>query len=424
VSTANDVPAGWAQGVIGDLIGEGGLFADGDWVETKDQTPNGDVRLIQLADVGDGEFLDKSARFLTKERAATFLAVGDVLVARMPDPLGRAAIFPGDSKASITAVDVCIVRPARKEASTRWLMHAINSPQFRARVAALQSGSTRKRISRGNLARVSLQIPPSKEQQRIAAKCDELLSALDAGVAALERARANLNRYRAAVLRAAVEGRLTEKWRAAHPDVEPASARLERILAERRKRSEEAQLKKYADKGQSPPKGWKDKYREPVKPDVAWLPGLPAGWCWVTVDQLSSEVKNGSARAPAKDAVGYRILRINAVRRMSVDLEETRQVDLPEREAQEARIRNGDLLFTRYNGSPELVGVAGLVRGLTSEILHPDKLIRVRVLDGAPSKEFLELACNVGASREHIRKRTRIVDDNYLGRLTTTILAG
>src|SRR4051812_29891436 len=92
-------PIGWVQAHIGDLISRDGLFTDGDWVESKDQDPEGDVRLIQLADVGDGVYLNKSSRFLTSEKArelrCTFLNAGDLLVARMPDPLGRACIFPG-----------------------------------------------------------------------------------------------------------------------------------------------------------------------------------------------------------------------------------------------------------------------------------------------------------------------------------------
>lgn len=48
-------------------LAEGGLFSDGDWVESKDQDPNGEIRLIQLADIGDGNFIDKSSRFMNKE---------------------------------------------------------------------------------------------------------------------------------------------------------------------------------------------------------------------------------------------------------------------------------------------------------------------------------------------------------------------
>ncbi|MDQ3670577.1 MAG: type I restriction endonuclease subunit S, partial [Actinomycetota bacterium] len=109
------LPFGWATAVIGDLTTNDGTFTDGDWVETKDQDPEGDVRLTQLADVGDGVFRDRSRRFLTSESAAhlgcTFLEPGDLLIARMPDPLGRACVFPGDSRRCVTAVDVCIVRP-------------------------------------------------------------------------------------------------------------------------------------------------------------------------------------------------------------------------------------------------------------------------------------------------------------------------
>ena len=84
---------------LGEALNESQLFTDGDWVESKDQDPNGNVRLIQLADIGVGEFLDKSLKFLTTETAkqlkCTFLEKGDILVARMPEPIGRSCIFPG-----------------------------------------------------------------------------------------------------------------------------------------------------------------------------------------------------------------------------------------------------------------------------------------------------------------------------------------
>ena len=63
------VPDGWAKARLADLIDLDGLMTDGDWVESKDQDPNGDVRLIQLADVGDGWFRDRSSRFLTADKA-------------------------------------------------------------------------------------------------------------------------------------------------------------------------------------------------------------------------------------------------------------------------------------------------------------------------------------------------------------------
>jgi type I restriction enzyme S subunit len=92
------LPQGWKWEKIINLIGNDGLYADGDWIESKDQDINGEIRLIQLADIGDGVFLDKSDRYINKETAkrlrCTFLKKGDILVARMPDPLGRCCVFP------------------------------------------------------------------------------------------------------------------------------------------------------------------------------------------------------------------------------------------------------------------------------------------------------------------------------------------
>ena len=71
-----------------------------------------------------------------------------------------------------------------------------------------------------------------------------------------------------------VDGTLTAEWRKQHPDAEPASELLKRILIERRKRWEKDQLRKYADAGRQPPANWKAKYKEPVAPDVSDLPEL------------------------------------------------------------------------------------------------------------------------------------------------------
>ena len=177
------VPEGWTWVTIGDIVTHNGVFIDGDWVESKDQDPNGQVRLIQLADVGDGVYRDKSSRYLTEYKAielgCTYLKAGDVLIARMPDPLGRACIFPGDSKPSVTVVDVCIVRTGTEDIDHRWLVHAVNSLYFRAAINQVKSGTTRERISRGNLAKLKLLLPPTAEQRRIVAKVDQLMALCD-----------------------------------------------------------------------------------------------------------------------------------------------------------------------------------------------------------------------------------------------------
>jgi type I restriction enzyme S subunit len=182
------LPRGWEWAELGELMGSG-LFVDGDWVESKDQDPDGEVRLLQLADVGDGVFRDQSDRHLTTASArrlgCTYLEPGDVLVARMPDPLGRACRLPLLNGPAVTVVDVCVLRPTAAGVDPAWLMWAINSPHIRRKVYELQSGSTRKRISRRNLASIPLAVPPRAEQVRIVASIEDHLSRLDAARTAL-----------------------------------------------------------------------------------------------------------------------------------------------------------------------------------------------------------------------------------------------
>ncbi|HET6444368.1 MAG TPA: restriction endonuclease subunit S, partial [candidate division Zixibacteria bacterium] len=144
------------------------------------------------------------------------------------------------------------------------------------------------------------QIPlaSTSEQQRIVEKLDELLTNLDAGVAALERVKSNLKRFQASVLKAAVEGRLTERWREEHTDVEPADELLKRILAERRRKWEEEKLNNYEARGKNPPKYWRDKYKEPLPPDTSNLPSLPKGWCWANIDLLAAHEANAIKAGP------------------------------------------------------------------------------------------------------------------------------
>lgn len=189
------------------LTGNAGLFCDGDWIEKKDQDVDGNVRLIQLADIGEGTFKDKSSRYLTEDTArrlnCTFLQQGDILIARLPDPLGRACIFPLNGK-FITAVDIAILRIKDCAYNPRYVMYMVNSPQFRKEISRYESGTTRKRISRKNLDKIQFNVSDLPTQEHIVSKIEELFSKLDASVAELQTAKEKLKVYRQAVLEASL----------------------------------------------------------------------------------------------------------------------------------------------------------------------------------------------------------------------------
>lgn len=191
---------------LSEFAGENGIFVDGDWVEKKDQDFNGSVRLIQLADVGAGHFLDKSNKHLTSSKAkelnCTYLHKGDILIARLGEPLCKACIFPYDGH-YITAVDIAILRIGISEVNPNYLVYLMNSPWFKEQIKPYESGTTRKRISRKNLNRIDINIPSIEIQNMIVKQIEESLSQLDSAVETLNKTKQQLEIYRQAVLKEA-----------------------------------------------------------------------------------------------------------------------------------------------------------------------------------------------------------------------------
>jgi type I restriction enzyme S subunit len=125
-----------------------------------------------------------------------------------------------------------------------------------------------------------------------------------------------------------------------------------------------------------------------------------------TLGEISVEVRNGLSKKPSEDSSGTPILRISAVRALNVQLPDVRYYPASEKMPDSAFLREGDLLFTRYNGNPDFTAVCGMVRGLTRPTTYPDKLIRVR-LDQMASPRFVELMCCAPQSRDWLAPRIK-----------------
>jgi type I restriction enzyme, S subunit len=197
-------------------------------------------------------------------------------------------------------------------ASTEWIpFFPLNGLEPRYLAYFLRQNSVRDYLARnasgvgGSLMRIKaatlrdfpFPLAPQQEQRRMADTLDELLSALDAGVAALKQVCEKLKQYRIAVLNEAVEGGLTAEWRAQHPANESASALLACILAERRQRWEKDQVRKFKESGKAPPKDWKARYEEPSAANTTGLTGLPPSWCWASAEQLTDFITKGTTPA-------------------------------------------------------------------------------------------------------------------------------
>jgi type I restriction enzyme S subunit len=201
-------------------------------------------------------------------------------------------------------------------------------------------------VSTATLARdVFVALAPAAEQRRVVAEIEKQFTRLDSAIKAVLRSVRRIERYRRAVLHRALEGTL----------VEGASR---------------------------------------------------ATWTAATLSDVVVSLRNGIS--PKPDATsGVKVLRINAVRPLSVRMGEYRflRSDLDHFDGFD--LQRDDILFTRYNGSPDLVGVCGRVRAVDERVLYPDKLIRARVRKDLVLPAFVEIAANAGETRAFVRSRVR-----------------
>ena len=163
------------------------LFDDGDWIEAEHIRSEG-IRLIQTGNIGIGRFIEKPDKKFINEKSFALLnckelITGDLLICRLADPGGRACVLPWIGEARIiTSVDVTIFRPPMNIVNRAFLSQVFSMPDWFKRVSDRSGGTTHKRISRGALGHIEINIPGYKEQTAIAT----VLSDMDADLSALE----------------------------------------------------------------------------------------------------------------------------------------------------------------------------------------------------------------------------------------------
>lgn len=393
------LPDGWAWTTIGQVAR---TASGGTPSRTRADFYGVGIPWVKSGELGDGQVFETSEQITEaglQNSSARIFPKGTLCIALYGATVGKLGVLGMDAA---TNQAVCgIFLPDGLDRT--YVFHYLAS--MRRWLIDQGKGGAQPNISQEIVRAVPLPLPPPAEQRRIVEKIEELFSKLDAGVAALERVRANLKRYRASLLKAAVEGKLTEQWRADHPDAEPASELLQRILAERRRQWEEAELAKYAAKGQTPPKNWQAKYKEPEAPDTTDLPELPKGWCWTSVEQLNPANRPCAygVLQPGDDlADGVPLVRVMDVADGRVAVDQLKRIS-PDISGQYRRtvLHGGEVLLTIVGtigrtavAPPELLGaniaravavlpIATLVSAQYVEVTLRDPCMRVRLTNAA-----------------------------------------
>ena len=183
-----------------------------------------------------------------------------------------------------------VIQGNEKEVSHKFLFHYLNDSR-RWKI----SGSGQPFITLKTARETFVPVPTIVQQYQIVSEIEKQFTRLEAGVAALRRVQANLKRYRAAVLKAACEGKLVENEvtlaKREGRKVETGEELLQRILAERRK--------KWKGRG---------KYKEPVGLETKEEP-IPPGWVWCTWEQVGLSQNGRPFRSAEYRREGVKLLR-------------------------------------------------------------------------------------------------------------------
>jgi type I restriction enzyme S subunit len=214
---------------------------------------------------------------------------GDVLFAKVTPCMenGKGAVMKGLTNGiGFGSTEFFALRPADC-LDAAYLFHFVLQSSFRQQAARNMTGAVGlRRVPKSYLEQQPIPLPPLPEQRRIVAEIEKQFTRLEAGVSALKRVQANLKRYRAAVLKAACEGKLVpteaelqksgsgvsplKQSRDGSATFETGEQLLKRILSERRKN--------WTGRGQ---------YKEPTSQDSDMQQPIPVGWTMCSVGQVS-----------------------------------------------------------------------------------------------------------------------------------------
>jgi len=333
------------------------------------------------------------------------LEPGDILFNRTnsAELVGKTAVYRGyPKKCSFASY---LIRVRLREGIPEWVSYYLNSSFGRAwikTVASQQCGQAN--VNGSKLKELEIPFPPVEEQRRIVARIEELFSRLDAGVAALRHAKAQLQRYRQSVLAAAVTGQLTEAWREQHPDTEPAEELLKRILEQRRV-------------------NWngRGKYREPESTEAPPERTIPASWAWLSVAQ-AGVVQLGRQRSPKNRSKDYptKYIRAANITEEGIDTTDVLDMEFTPDEFGRFQLRPGDLVVSEASGSPDQVGKPALWKGQIPNCCFQNTVIRLRPIGLSSeylltffkhcysNKVFAEVAGGVGINHLSAAKFSRI----------------
>ena len=411
MTTEQQLPKGWEIKRLGDVlkIQNGYAFKSVEFI--KENPKNTHIPLIRQSqlvgntvDLSDCVFLDK--KYLS-DKKNYIVNKGDILIG-MSGSIGKVSFYEDERPALLNQrvgkLNLYNHDTFQKDFFAYLLINLEQSIIQTAKGMGVQN------ISSKDIEQLQIPIPPFDTQQAIVNKIESLFDEIDEGIGRLKTAARQIQQYRQSLLKNAFNGELTKEWRSKHAD---ALLSENELLAQIQTAREERHAQQLAD-WQTAVSQWEQNGKEGKKPSKPKAPtqavkfeenfaDLPRGWGVIRFENICDLIRNGISVKPEGES-GIKILRISAVRPFQLNLDDYRFLNTDD--VGDFVLNNGDLLFTRYNGTRNFVGVCAEFKS-DEKYVYPDKLIRAVVNSTKINSTFLMYGFNTGISRKFIESRIR-----------------
>lgn len=355
----------------------------------------------------------------------THFAEGDVGVAKITPCFenGKSAVFKNlCNGVGAGTTELYVVRPLCG-VMPRYVLLFLKSPGFIKGGEAVMTGTAgQKRLPRAYFEDCPFPLPPLAEQARIVARVDELMQLCDA----LE-AKGRLEAQQHARLLETLLGTLTDST-----TPEELAANWQRVaehfdlLLDRPEAVDalEQTLLALAIRGRLGTVKQQDPHQSGGVNDCPFT--LPTDWKWTTLADLQPEFQNGASSRGDEGGRPTTVIRLADIKDQRVSLSNTRQVPIREPDTVKYRLRDGDILITRVNGSADIVGQFNLVEG-DPQAIYCDHFIRMRVRCDVLDPRYLTIFGATDVIRGRVRKLfistagQKTVNQGHIGSLPVAV---
>ena len=313
------------------------------------QVPGKEIKYIDIGGI-DNQLLRivDTKSYLGKDapsRARQLVKANDVVISTVRTYLKNIALVPDDLDGQVASTGFCVLRTGDPWLG-KYLYYFVQSDAVLKEIGKQQRGSSYPAVRDSDIKAQFIPVPPKQDLRQIVESIELQLGRLDAAVARLQGAKARLKRYKQAVLKAAVEGRLTEEWRENRAAFQSEADWHQQLLTTRKRN----QLSELAAKGK---KAGDKAYKVPVSIESldatdTELEELPNGWTWATADEITIMITDGEHATPPRTDSGVPLLSARNIRDGWISFETIDHVseETHEKLAKRLRVQEGDVLLS------------------------------------------------------------------------------